>query len=168
MNAKQFGDKYGRKYVRHVPEWHKKGYLGKSTQDEKTKIYSIPDDIPLPYLAHSNVTKLPTLWKELLDAASGTRSVFPSMYPKFASGVFERHLNDFADAGLIRISKTPSSDAFLELLPAGYEFMTKLTDSDKKNVLDKACKIVTTGVAVAQAFATVWPQIQPLLQTVIK
>ena len=50
MNAKQFGEKYGKKYTRKIKAWYEAGYLGNTTRDEKTGVYVIPDDIPLPYL----------------------------------------------------------------------------------------------------------------------
>ena len=36
MNAKEFGEKYGKKYTKLVPKWYAAGYLGATTKDEKT------------------------------------------------------------------------------------------------------------------------------------
>ncbi len=155
MNAKQFGEKYGKKYSRRIPVWYALGYLGNTTKDEKTGVYTIPDDIPLPYTGHKNVTRLPTLWMEILDAASCTQSMFGSMYPKLSSGVFDRQLTDFETAKFIRISKTKSGDSYLELLPTGYNFMHNLTVSEKKEVFVRANELIKTGCSVAQALAAV-------------
>ena len=111
MNAKEFGDKYGRKYVRKIPQWYAAGYLGNTTKDEKTGVYAIPDDMPLPYSAHSNVTQLPTLWRDMFTAAAGMQSLFGTMYPNLAEGVFERQLQGLVDAGFLRVSRTASGDA---------------------------------------------------------
>lgn len=163
MNATQFGEKYGKKYVRKIPKWYKAGYLGNTTKDAKTGIYSIPDDIPLPYSAHSNVSQIPTLWKEILEAAEQTQSIFASMYPKLPSGVFNRQLNNLVEAGFVQISYTFSGNQYLELQPAGFEYMQKLSDDDKKVILTKANSLIVTGCTVVQAFFTVWPYIQPFL-----
>ena len=166
MTEKEFCDKYGKKYKKQVPQWFAAGYLGAATKDEKTGVYSIPCDIPLPYSARSNVTQLPTLWRDMLLAASKTQSLFETMYPKLAPGVFSRQLQEMVDSGFIRISKTESGDPYLELRPAGFEYMTKLNDKEKKHVLDKVAKLVQTGATIAQAITTVWPYIQPYISSV--
>lgn len=163
MNAKQFGDKYGKKHIRKIPKWYAAGYLGNATKDEKTGIYTIPDDIPLPYDAHRNVTKLPTLWKEIFTAAESTKSMFSSMYPKLPTGVFDRQIQNFAEAGFISVSYTASGDPYLELLQPGYEYMTSLSEGEKSNLLVKVNKAVMTGCTITQAFVAVWPYIQAFL-----
>lgn len=167
MNAKEFGEKYGKKYTKLVPKWYAAGYLGATTKDEKTGVYSIPDDIPLPYSTKGNVTQLPTLWRDILSAASNMQSIFETMYPKLPPNVFSRQLQEFADAGFIRINMTASGDSYLELRPAGFEFMKKLDDDEKKKVLDKVQKAIATGCTIAQAFIAAWPYIQPYLNNVV-
>ena len=163
MNAKGFCDKHGRRCKHKIYQWYIAGYLGNTTKDEKTGIYSIPDDIPLPYSAHSNVTKLPTLWKEMLTAAASMQSLFETMYPKLPKGVFERQLQGLVDAGLLQISRTASGDEYLELLPAGIEFMNKLNDSEKKSILDNVMKVIEAGSSLVTAFKVTWPYLQQFL-----
>lgn len=164
MNAKQFGEKYGKKYIKKIPTWYSANYLGATTKDEKTGVYSIPDDIPLPYSADKRITKLPTLWKQILDAATKMCSLYPSMYPKLPTGVFDRQLQGFVEAGFIRISQTESGDVFLELQPAGYEYLHRLSDSEKSRVFKIANEAVKTGCVVAQAFIAAWPYLQQIIQ----
>lgn len=160
MNAKQFGEKYGTQYMAKIPQWYAAGYLGKAAKNEKTGIYSIPDDIPLPYQARGNVTRIPTLWKDMLAAAAGMRSLFASMYPKLPEGVFDRQLRELCEAGFIRVSETASGDPYLELQPAGLAFMNQLDDAEKRTVLDKVKKAVDAGYTFLKALSLVAPYLK--------
>ena len=167
MNATGFGKKYGMKYVRKIHKWNDLGYLGNTTQDIKTKEYSIPDDIPLPYSANSNVTYTPTLWRDMLDAAAHSQSMFSTMYPKLPEGEFDDQLQNLVNAGFIKIKQTKSGDSYLSLQPAGQEFKNKLNDKEQKDILGKVNKLVTTGWTLIQAFNTVWPFIAPYLSQIV-
>ena len=78
LTAKEFADKHAIS-SRKIKPWYEKGYLGSTTKDEKTGVYDIPEDTPVPYSADGRIKKIPKLWGELLDAAQSQNSVFPRM-----------------------------------------------------------------------------------------
>ena len=78
--AKEYARNKGIK-ERKINGWFKAGYLGETTKNEKTRIYDIPEDTPVPYSADCRITRKSSLWKEILDAADLQQAIFPSMYP---------------------------------------------------------------------------------------
>ena len=147
MNAVQFCDKYGDKYASKIKEWYAAGYLGNATKDEKTGRYNIPDDIPLPFSAHKNVSTIQTLTRDILTAALNCNSIFPSMYPKIPSETFDRVLQDCIDSHLVRISRTGNGDPFLELQIDGIRFLSDYTEKQRKILLNRLYKLVTGGLS---------------------
>ena len=154
MNGKEFGKKYGNKYRRKIPKWIEMGYLGDATKDPRTGEFSIPDDIPLPFSGHSNITQLPTLWNEILKAASQNCSIFPAMYPKLPEGCLERQITGFVESGVISIQQTENHYQYLELRPNGMRLMRELTETEKKDVWNRVLKKINTGWTLAQAIAS--------------
>lgn len=159
MNATGFCEKYGNKYRNRIKKWYEMGYLGNTTQDEKTLEYSIPDDIPLPYCADPRVSTLPTLMRDILEASARCCSLFASMYPKIPKGTYDRTLQDFVDQQLIRICYTESGDEYIELRSAGWKFMTEIDSREREKKLKKVTELISNGLSFIQAFASVWPLI---------
>ena len=159
MNATGFCEKYGYKYNSRIKSWYEKGYLGNTKQDEKTLEYDIPDDIPLPYCADPRVSTLPTLLRDILDAAAHCCSIFASMYPKIPNGTYDRTEQDFVDQQMIRICYTESGDKYIELCSAGWKFMTEIDSQEREKKLKKVTRLISSGMSFVQAFASVWPLI---------
>ena len=61
LTAKEFADKHAIS-SRKIKPWYEKGYLGSTTKDEKTGVYDIPEDTPVPYSADGRIKKIPKLW----------------------------------------------------------------------------------------------------------
>ncbi len=140
--------------ARTVATWFKKGYLPHATQDATTKGYSIPEDTPRPYKGDGNVKKITSLILKLLDAANLQQAVFPSMFPKMASGTVDRTIEDLVDSGLIRIQLTHSGDQFLELTQVGMEFMA--TPAAKRNkVISAIGQSLSRGIEALAAVVTI-------------
>lgn len=158
--AKDFGEKYGKKYTRKVKAYGELGYLGEHYRDEKTGVYCIHESTPLPFDADKRVSQLPTLWLQILTAASRCCSIFPSMYPKLPEGCFEEELSKFVDAGFISIVPTDSGIPYLKLEFAGYKFMNELSKKEKKNILNKVEKYASIGGTFIQTFIAAWPVLQ--------
>lgn len=163
MNASQFGDKYGKKYLKKIRHWYDCGYLGNATRDEKTGVYEIPDDIPLPYSANANVSTMPTLMRDILLAASGCCSLYPSMYPKIKKASFDRMIQECVDANLIDICYTESGDQYLELNPLGLEFLNNTTEDERKLIFEKTYKLIIAGSTLLGALANLGILLQGFL-----
>lgn len=159
FNAKEFGEVHGKKYTRKIKAYGELGYLGEHYKDEATGAYCIHESTPVPFDADKRVTRIPTLWMQLLSAATECRSVFPSMYPKLPDRCFERQLDELIKAEFIRIVPTESGVPYLELQHLGFEFMEKLTQKEQRATLDKVEKVISVGLTIAQAFAAVLPSI---------
>ena len=164
--AKEFGEKYGKKYERKAKEYGALGYFGTNYFNEETRTYCIHESTPCPFDADKRVSRIQTLWLQLLSAASECRSVLPSMYPKLPEGCFERQLNTLVEAGFIRVIPTESGVAYLEIQPAGNRFMTELSKKEQKNILDKVEKAVSIGGTFLQTFITLWPVLQQYIVNV--
>ena len=64
MNAKQFCEKYGKKYKKKIPQWYKAGYMPGASKNESTGDYSIPEDTPVPYVVvDKRVKKISNLFE---------------------------------------------------------------------------------------------------------
>lgn len=153
FNAQQYAEKHGVN-KRRIKEWYDVGYLGNATRGE-SGVYDIPEDTPVPYKADKRVSRLPTFWLQLLDAAQKQQSIFPSMYPKLQNGTVDRCMADFSEAGLIRIVQTQSGASFLELTTSGYQFMNTLGTNEKKKAFEKISRAITTGCTLIQALCSV-------------
>ena len=163
MNATQFCEKYGKKYASKIPKWYEAGYLGNSTKDKKTGEYNIPNDIPLPYSANSNVSTMPTLMRDILLAAAECCSLYSGMYPKIHIDSFDRMLRDCVEAGLIRVCYSESGDQYLQLTPTGVAFLKGTTKEERKVILGKVYKLIMAGSTLVTALATAWPLLQSVL-----
>ena len=162
MNAAGFCKKYGNKYRGKINSWYKNGYLGNTTRDKITHEYSIPNDIPLPFCADPRVSTLPTLMRDILEAASRCCSLFASMYPKIPEDTYTRTVQDFVNQQLIRICYTKSGDIYYELCSAGLKFMSEIDSNERQKMLKKVTVLITKGLSFIQAFASVWPIIDLL------
>lgn len=151
MDRVTYCKKYGIKNTKKIKKWYDAGYLGNSSKDEKTGVYNIIDDVPVPFSANAKVSTIPTLIRDILTAASKGCSIFPSMYPKITEETFERVLKDCEDANLIRICYTENGDSFLEITPEGSRFLLDYTEKERKKIFDKACKLIATGVTLFNA-----------------
>lgn len=164
MNGLEFCKKYGIKDRHIVRKWYKAGYLGKTTVDEKTGVYSIPDDIPLPHKANSRIKRIPTLFDDLIEAAGNLCSVYPSMYPNIPEDVLNNQIQHMCELEILQISYTHSGDPFLELLPLGRECYSKVNKQQRIKIWQRVYKTVILGATVTQAFASVWPYVQTLIK----
>ena len=160
MNASQFCEKYGDKYASKIPKWYAAGYLGNTTKDKKTGHYDIPDDIPLPFSANPIISTIPTLMRDILQAASEMRSLYPSMYPKIPAQSFCNQIQDMVDANLIRVCYTKSGDPYLELRQAGVMFLNTFSEKDRTKTFNKLHKLIAAGYTLIQALSILWPMFQ--------
>lgn len=164
LNATQYAGQHGIKNLRKIKTWFDAGYLGEATKDEKTGVYDIPEDTPLPYNANSQVSTIPTLWRDILIAASLQQSIYEKMYPLFQAGTVESEIEKFSDEGLIEVRVTSSGAKYLHLCASGYEKLAKLNKSQQKNVLLKIASFVADGATLMKAFSEAWPYIEVLLE----
>ena len=161
LTAKEFADKHAIS-SRKIKPWYEKGYLGSTTKDEKTGVYDIPEDTPVPYSADGRIKRIPKFWEELLDAAQNQNSVFSGMYPYIKGEVFASQIKSFIDAGFIRQNTTQSGPGFLEITTLGYEFMNALSVNERKRAFEKIERRVATGATFVQAICAVIPVVQQL------
>ena len=161
LTAKEFADKHTIS-SRKIKSWYEKGYLGATTKDEKTGVYDIPEDTPVPYSADSRIKRIPKFWEELLDAAQNQNSVFPGMYPYIKDVVFTSQIESFIGAGLIKQNTTQSGPCFFEITTVGYEFMNTLSANERKKAFEKIERRIATGASLVQAICAVIPLVQQL------
>ncbi len=137
VNAKEFA-KLKSVSSRTVTRWYEKGYLPHATQDENTKIYSIPDDTPRPYKGNAQVKRITELMPMLLDAADLQQSVFPQMFPQLEHATLNRKIDELVDDGLICIQTTPTGDRYLELTSKGEKENSRLRQKKQEKIISVA------------------------------
>ena len=151
LNATDFAKLRGVR-AKTVADWFSKGYLPHATQDETTKIYSIPDDTPRPYKGSASVKKITSLIFKLLEAADLQQAVFPAMFPKLAQGTVDRTIEDLVGSGFIRIQTTPTGDHFLEITREGIAFQRSAREN--KNVFEKGLSYGKDVLSVVSTITT--------------
>lgn len=154
--AKEYAKNKGIK-ERKIKKWFEADYLGLATRNEKTGIYDIPEDTPVPYSADCRITRKSSLWKELLDAADLQQAIFPSMYPKLDPELVQSQIDEFASGGLLTVRTTNSGCKYLDITPEGHAFLQSLSEAELKKTLEKAEKCISATCNVIQALATVAP-----------
>jgi hypothetical protein len=150
--------------VRKVSEWYDAGYLFGATRNERTKVYDIPKDTPVPYNANKKVCTLPTLRRDILIAASSQQIIFESMYPLFKEGTVESEIASLEKNGMIEVRYTESGACYLHLCHDADSELAQLTAAQKKDFFEKVVKSLSDGLALAKALQTLWPLIQPYLE----
>ena len=151
MNGSQFQKRFDIKSGKTVARWYEKGYLGNATKDEKG-IYSIPEDVVLPYSANARVSTLEKLWRDIFRAANKCQAIYPSMYPKFSNGIVEGEIKKLAESGYIEYGSTQSGCRYLKLNFDHYADFKKLTDRDQLSAIDGIVKMISNGTSVTSAF----------------
>lgn len=167
LTATQYAKKHGINNVRKIKKWYDLNYLGNAIKDEKTGVYDIPEDTPLPYNANNKVSTIPTLWRDILIAASLQQSIYESMYPRFQAGTVEAEIQKFSDEGLIEVRITESGAKYLQLCNSGYERLTVLNKKQQTNAFVKVAAFVADGATLVKALSTAWPYIEPLIENYI-
>ncbi|MFI3313278.1 MAG: hypothetical protein R3Y62_05265 [Eubacteriales bacterium] len=166
MNATQFAEKYGKNCRKKVKAWYEAGYLQGATKNIKTGIYDIPEDMPLPYAANKRISKVPSLWKEILKAAESQSSIYASMYPKIHCETFDAAIESLAGMGCIEEMKTQTGATYLVLCTQGYLFMNQLSETEQTQILEKFLKVAPTGIALMEDFPVAVQFIQQLQSVV--
>ena len=160
-NAKEFAKAKGVS-KRKIKPWFDAGYLGAATRNEKTGVYDIPEDTPVPYAADSRIKRKSSLWNELLDAADLQQSIYPSMYPLLSPQLVETQIEEFDEAGLLNVRTSTSGAMYLDITPEGRTFLLSFSADERKSILDKAAKAVSVSCNLIQALQMAAPALQNL------
>ena len=165
LNAKEFAS-LKKVSSRKIKKWFDAGYLGAAVKDEKTGVYDIPADTPIPFKADCRISHLKSFWKQILNAAESQNSLYESMYPRLQPGTFDRYIKDFVEAGFIRVQTTESGAKYLELCVAGDKYLNELTEKEQTEVFSLVEKGIAAGTSFINIISVVWPVILPYLQSV--
>ncbi len=155
LNAKQFAKRCGRKNIAIIKKWYDAGYLGKATRDEKTGVYDIPEDTPIPYAANVKTQRNSTLRAQLLDAADKNQMVVASMYPLISNNDFRAQLQEMIDNDLLEVVTTVSGLSYLRIKSAGQVIITNTSNAqERKRVFEKIERIMSNSantITIVQA-----------------
>lgn len=155
LNAKQFAERCGRKDTAIIKKWYDAGYLGDATKDEKTGVYDIPEDTPIPYAANVKTQRNSTLRTQLLDAADKNQMVVASMYPLISNDDFRAQLQEMIDNNLLEVVTTVSGQSYLRIKSAGQAILANTsTAQERKSVFEKIERIMSNSantITIVQA-----------------
>lgn len=149
LTAKQFAERCGRRSTGAVRRWFEAGYLPGATRDEKTGIYDIPEDTPIPYTPNKKTKRNTALWFALLDAADMNRMVAASMFPLIVEKDFEAILQEMIDDELLELVKLSDGRSYLRIRHSGQNFLNRYADrAYRKGFVEKVERMLTDSASV--------------------
>lgn len=127
MNATEYCKaKQSPNYKKHIKKFFESGYLGNATYDENKRIYDIDPSTPLPFISNSKVKYIDKLYLQLLEAARGMHSVFPSMFPRVPEQTVTDCIELLVNRGYVSKVDTASGASYLVLTLEGLTFYNEL------------------------------------------
>ena len=163
--AKEFAD-INNISSRKIGPWFDAGYLGNTTKDPKTQIYSIPKDTPVPFNADPRIKQQSSLWKEILEAAELGQAIYPTMYPKRSEEFVQKQINGLLNDGCINIHKTQSGAPYLEITRKGYDLLTSLKEPAQKRAWDRVVAGISISCTVVQTLIAALPELAALISKI--
>lgn len=140
-----------------VRRWIRKGYFGEVKKD-KQGYYSLPDELPLPYVTNGKIERDTSLMKALLDASDLGRSVHKNMFPKISMDRYSRILASAVTAHLVETRSPFPGVTQLVSTPEGRAIL----NADSKTQ-DKIFEKIAAGAKVAIVLAEFGIQYGPQL-----